>query len=138
MPKISRWFVFSALFYLILSLTAGALRLLPAHLIADLAFLNSFPAYLHLWTIGWLTQLIFGIAYWLLPVIDRQQGRGPAWPMVASFLSLNVGLPLRAMTEATQATAAAESTTLNLLALSALLLWLSGILFAASIWRRIK
>lgn len=53
------------------------------------------PARLHIWTIGWLTQLILGVAWWLLPTLGPGKGRGsePAMGVVAALL--NIGLVLR-------------------------------------------
>ncbi len=137
MPGISRLFVTSSLFYLVLTLAVGVARPFAGRLPESFAaVLGSFPGYVHLWAIGWLTQLIFGIAYWLLPIIDKERKRGPAWPMVASFVCINLGLPVRLLTEPFLHTDTAL--VVPLYVASAGLLWLSGVLFSIHAWPRIN
>ncbi|MEE8062509.1 MAG: hypothetical protein V3T16_11800 [Gemmatimonadales bacterium] len=70
MPLPARLFIRFAMGYMLLGLLAGiALALDPA--------LRTFwPTYLHLITVGWLTQLIFGVAFWLFPRASQARSRG--------------------------------------------------------------
>jgi hypothetical protein len=34
------------------------------------------PVYLHLFMIGWVTQMIFGVAYWMFPRVSKENPRG--------------------------------------------------------------
>jgi heme/copper-type cytochrome/quinol oxidase subunit 1 len=36
------------------------------------------PAYFHLFLVGWVTQMIFGVIYWMFPIITRTRPRGNA------------------------------------------------------------
>ena len=61
------------------------------------------PTYLHLLVVGWLTQLIFGVAFWLFPKHSAAHPRGSELLGWASFWLLNLGLILRAAAEPGQA-----------------------------------
>ena len=69
MPTISRWFVRSALASLLLGLGLGAASGWwgGAGLLA--------PTVLHLLVVGWLTQMVFGVAFWLFPKYSTDQPR---------------------------------------------------------------
>jgi hypothetical protein len=96
MPRLSRWFIRSAFLALLLSLLveiglatgrAGSLAL-PGHLVA-----------LHLFTVGWLLQLITGVAYWMFPRHPSRPPRGPEWPGWLAYGLINPGLLLRTVAE---------------------------------------
>jgi len=74
MPTITRWFVKTSLVLLVLALCIGFYQQIPS-----LPQNGLFPVYLHLLTFGWLTQLIFGIAVWMLPKYSSQHPRGYEW-----------------------------------------------------------
>jgi hypothetical protein len=94
-PRLTRWFIRAGLLYLLAALVLGvALGLDPAGLPAGLR-----PATFHLLVVGWITQLIFGVAHWMFPreSRDRPRGREPlGW---AAFALLNGGLLLRLLSE---------------------------------------
>jgi hypothetical protein len=46
-------------------------------------------------TVGWLTQLIFGVAYWLFPRISKANPYGPAAAAYVALALLNAGIVLR-------------------------------------------
>ncbi len=83
MPKLSRWFVKSALVCLLLGSALTALTVandvLPAGPVgAALAALR--PLSWHLLTMGWATELIFGVAYWMFPLAGTAGGRPGVCP----------------------------------------------------------
>lgn len=57
------------------------------------------PVSIHFITIGWLTQLIFAVIYWMFPIISREHPYGDRWIGWAGFWGLNVGLWARAVFE---------------------------------------
>lgn len=63
MPTLTRWFLKAALIYLILALCAGILLSMPGETLIS----RLFPTYIHILAPGWLTQLIFGVAFWMFP-----------------------------------------------------------------------
>jgi len=76
MPALTRWFIKSALIYLVAALLLAFLLALPKTI--DLPHFLSFmtSAYFHLFLVGWVTQMIFGVIYWMFPIITRVQPRG--------------------------------------------------------------
>lgn len=49
--------------------------------------------------VGWVTQMIFGVIYWMFPIITRAQPRGNERLGWAVYILLNVGLLLRVIYE---------------------------------------
>ena len=137
MPVLTRWYIKSSLLYFIAALLLGlvlALRLLVT-LPAFVAFLT--PAYFHLLMVGWITQMIFGVAYWMFPTYSREQPRGSEKLGWATYLFLNSGLLLRAVGEPLVASRP-EAGLGWLLLLSALLQWLASLCFVANTWPRAR
>ena len=130
MPDLTRWFIRTALVYLLVSLIAGVLQLTPGRWGAVL-----WPTYVHLLALGWLTQLIFGVAYWLFPRLSvggSQGGDRLGW---ASYWLLNAGLLLRVIGE--------PARTLGLrmdwlLLIAACLQLAAGWAFVVNTWPRVK
>jgi hypothetical protein len=95
------------------------------------------PVYLHWITLGWLTQLIFGVAYWMFPKYSRENPRGNEKLGWAILLCLNVGLILRSIGEPLVMTQP-EGGYGWTLALASLLLLLAGWGFVLNTWSRVK
>jgi len=57
------------------------------------------PACYHLLTIGWLTQLIAGVAIWLFPPHSRELPHGDPRLTWSAYVALNLGLLLRIVAE---------------------------------------
>lgn len=49
--------------------------------------------------VGWITQLIFGVSWWMFPVISKEKQRGSDLLVWGVYGSLNAGLLLRAVAE---------------------------------------
>jgi hypothetical protein len=67
MPRLSIWFVRSALVYLALGFTFGALMLFEKGVPVYPALLRLLPAHIEFVLFGWMVQLAMGIAFWILP-----------------------------------------------------------------------
>lgn len=132
MPRETRWFIKTSLLYLVLALAAGLTLAWPA---ARGVAPNLYPTYLHLFTVGWLTQLIFGVAFWLFPHYSRERLYGYRMLVWASYGCLNVGLLLRA---ATEPFVGQEALGRWSFVAAALLQWLGGVFFVLHIWPRVK
>jgi heme/copper-type cytochrome/quinol oxidase subunit 1 len=130
MPVITRVFVKTALIYFILALLAGLLQALPVRLP------GIFPVYIHLLALGWITQLIFGIALWMFPKFTREAPRRSDRVSWAVFWLLNLGLMLRVIAEPWHS--AGYRLAGNLLVISAVLQWLASLLFVWNVWPRVK
>ncbi|MCK6584899.1 MAG: hypothetical protein L6Q49_17530, partial [Anaerolineales bacterium] len=99
--------------------------------------ISLFPVYIHLFVFGWLTQLIFGVVYWMFPKYSTQLPRGHDPLVWIAYGAMNLGLILRAIAEPMQAFQA-NNVFGALLAISAVLQWLAGIAFIANTWGRVK
>jgi heme/copper-type cytochrome/quinol oxidase subunit 1 len=137
MPTLTRWTIKSALIYLAAALLLSLVLALPVRdrLPRFLPFMQ--PAFFHLFLVGWVTQMIFGVIYWMFPIITRARPRGDERLGWASYLLLNVGLLLRVLGEPLVAMQP-QAWFGWLLALSALLQWLAALLFVVLAWPRIK
>lgn len=135
MPLLSRWFVRSAILALLLGLlgaTGVALRG-SAGLPAWVATLD--PVVIHLLTVGWLTQMIFGVAYWMFPRFSAATPRGSERLGWLAWIGLNGGLALRVIGEPLVATGARAG---GFLVASAMLQLVAGLAFTANTWPRVK
>jgi hypothetical protein len=130
MPLLTRIFIKTAMVYFILALLLGVLMTVrsPA---------GMFPVYIHLLVFGWLTQLVFGVIYWMFPKYSKQAPRGHEALGWITYGALNLGLVLRAIVEPIHSMQATQPSGL-LLVLSAILQWLSGLTFVANTWPRVK
>lgn len=137
MPPLTRWYLKTALVYLVLALTAGVLLALRALVPLPTATAGLTPVYFHLLMVGWVTQLIFGVVFWMFPKQSQTRPRGSEPLGWASYGLLNLGLALRAIGELWM-TATPGSVPGALLAVSAVLQWLAGLGFVLNTWGRVK
>ena len=99
MPPLTRRFIKIAMLYLLAALLAGlalAVRsfwLLPPFLAA------LGPVYFHLFMVGWVAQLIFGVVYWMFPKYSQARPHGHEGVWQATFWLLNAGLLMRVVSE---------------------------------------
>src|SRR5262245_37706593 len=99
MPPLTRAYIRLAFVYLVLAFVTGtaAVARQPLGLPAVVAALG--PVAVHLFVVGWITQMIFGVAYWMFPRFAPDSPRGPVAPAVAAIVLLNAGLALRVVAE---------------------------------------
>ena len=137
MPTLTRWFIKSSLVFFVLALLAGLL--LAANVLWDLppVFAALGPVYFHLFLVGWVTQLIFGVVYWMFPKYSLGKPHGNEQLAWAVFWLLNLGLLLRVLGEPLN-TLRPGGAWGWLLALSALLQWIAGLGFVFNTWGRVK
>lgn len=134
MPPLTRWYIRSAMVCLLLGLLLQAGHLVPA---APAWIAATGPAAVHLIVVGWITQMIFGVAYWMFPKDTPERPRGNDRLAVATFLLLNVGLALRVIAEPSQAVAPRSGMGLVLMVAAAMQVC-AGIGFVALTWPRVK
>ncbi len=137
MPPLTRWHIRTALILFVAALVCGALIGLRAVIALPAAIGLLGPVYLHLLMVGWVTQLIIGVVYWMFPRFSPERPRGSDALGWATYWLLNVGLLLRVVGEplsALQPSAAAG----GLVALSAVLQWLAGMGFVFNTWSRVR
>ncbi len=137
MPRLTRWAIKAALVYLLLGLVTGALYWVNMQwsLWQPLAALS--PTYLHMLVVGWLTQLIFGVIYWMFPIISKNNLRGDPRAAWSVFVLLNAGLIVRIVCEPWRAV---DPNPINGwgLVLSAILQVAAGYLFVVVCWPRVR
>ncbi len=136
MPRLVRWYVKAAFVWLALALLLKAVALFPAA--ASLPAIT--PVSWHLLFVGWLTQLIFGIAHWMLPTrpgASKDKLRGSEPLMWGAFICLNLGLLLRVAAEPMQV-AQPGPLWAGLLMVSAWLQWLAALGFVFNSWARVR
>lgn len=123
--------------YLLAGLSLAALLSLAQVTVLPRLLQAAGPVYFHLFLVGWVTQLIMGIVFWMFPKYSKERPRGREGLAVATYVLLNAGLLLRVLGEP----GAAVSTSLLwpwALVLSATLQWLAGMFFVANTWGRVK
>ncbi|HMD80545.1 MAG TPA: hypothetical protein VKE92_04500 [Anaerolineales bacterium] len=130
MPLLTRTLIKTAMVYFSIALLLGILM-------AVRASTGMFPVYVHFLVFGWLTQLIFGVIYWMFPKYSKQTPRGHESLGWITYGALNLGLVLRAIAEPIHAVQATQLSGL-LLVLSAILQWLSGLTFVVNTWARVR
>lgn len=137
MPVLTRWFIKLSLVYFAAALLIGVAQ--AAQPFLDLpAFVPALgPVYFHMFLVGWVTQLIFGVVYWMFPKFNMEKPRGSERLAWATLILLNLGLLLRVIFEPAVAVQPAAGLGWTL-ALSAILQWLAGLAFAMNTWGRIK
>lgn len=137
MPTLSRWLIKLGMLYLIVGLLMGVVMLAQPLMgwSPNLQLLR--PVYLHFLFIGWATQLIMGVGYWMFPKYSKEKPRGSVAMGWFVLVCLNVGLVLRAISEPL-AILNPQSVWGGLLAIAATLLLIAGWGFIGNIWGRIK
>lgn len=136
MPTVTRWYVKTSFGYLLAALLVG-IALVAQPVMDPLGSLAGLmPVYLHLFVVGWLTQFIFGVTFWLFPKYSKELPRGYEWLAWVTFGLLNVGLLMRAAGEPLVASGLTPWGWL--LVASAVLQWTAGMCFVVNTWARVK
>lgn len=134
MPTQSRWLIKTALLYLAVALALGVVRAGQAAGALPGTASTLWLPQLHFLTVGWLTQLIFGVAFWLFP---NPGGGGEASSQAVwiAYGTLNLGLLLRLGFEPR---ALPEDLRAWGLVASAALQWAASLLLMGHFWRRVR
>jgi hypothetical protein len=99
MPTEARWFVKTSLLCLLLASVTGTLQLGWGALFERPVPPYLRPLHLHLATVGWLINMVFGVALWMFPMpkgASREyRPRYPRGLAIACYVALNGGLAMR-------------------------------------------
>src|SRR3954464_11393240 len=95
----SRYFVRTALAYLLAAFIVGGLVLANPGLAIDGRIGVLLPVFYHLLMVGWATQMICGVALWMFPPYSREQPRGDERLGWFTYAALHSGLLLRVVAE---------------------------------------
>lgn len=137
MPLLTRLLIKTSFIYLVAALVLGVINASRSLLDLPNFILAMGPVSVHLLVVGWLTQLIMGVIYWMFPKYSKERPRRSERLAWATYLTLNAGLLLRVLGEplnATQPSAFAG----GMVALSALLQLIAGWAFVINTWSRVK
>ncbi|HEV2262117.1 MAG TPA: hypothetical protein VGR69_07530 [Candidatus Rubrimentiphilum sp.] len=140
MPVETRLFVKTSLLWLCATFALGAAMLIAKALGAPLGAEFS-VVHAHMAFVGWLVNLVMGIALWFLPVnrerFPQNRGRYPVDAVRWIFLFLNVGLLLRITFEPLADTEHAAILS-GILIISAALQLAAVLLFVTIAWSRVR
>ena len=137
MPTLTRWFVKTAMLYFLVGFMLGGWLLIAAgqHHHAFDSVLQ--PVYWHLLLVGWLMQLIFGVAYWMFPAATPKSPQRRPIAGWLTYVTLNSGLLLRVVIEPWHSLRP-QARVGWLLVPAAVLQVIAGWSFVFTIWRRIR
>ena len=126
MYRQARFFVRTALLWLLAAFIVFALLLLNQGFNIDGRIAALQPVAYHLLMVGWATQLIAGVALWMLPPFSKEKPRGNEALGWVTYFALNIGLALRVIGE--------PANTISPSPLFAIMLALSAVLQVTAIW----
>jgi hypothetical protein len=150
MPATSRAFVKASILYLGLGAILGALLLINRWILLGPTVTILRISHIQFLIVGWLTQLILGVAWWLFPplasgqrpgeprLVRRGQAQRGNEPLFwATFLCLNAGILLRAVFEPVY-NLTQTSFYSTLAGISGLFLLAAAVAFVANMWARVR
>jgi hypothetical protein len=147
MPLTTRVYVKVSIVYLALGAVLGALLLINGWLPLGSAIYYLKPAHVQFLVVGWLTQLILGVAWWLFPPLafrlrgqdyPRGQAQRGSEPLFwVTFALLNAGVLLYALGEPLY-TRTGSGLFGGLVALSGLCLLAAAVAFVVNMWARVR
>ncbi|MFN8482849.1 MAG: hypothetical protein U0768_07360 [Anaerolineae bacterium] len=133
----ARFFIRTALLWLLAAAVVGGLLLVNEAFGLSPAIAALQPTFYHLLMVGWAAQLIFGVALWMFPAFSREQPHGDERLGWLVYVALNLGLLLRVAAEPWLGAAASPLLGWPLVA-SAVLQVVAAAVFVALIWPRVK
>jgi len=150
MPVTSRTLIKASILYLCLGTIMGALMLVDRWIELGPAIAYLRVSHMQVLIVGWLTQLILGVAWWLFPTLKT--GRRSAEPLPArrgqlqrgneplfwaTFVCLNAGILLRAIFDPLYSWSKVDAFGF-LTGISGLFLLLAAVAFVANMWTRVR
>jgi hypothetical protein len=138
MPTLTRWSIRAAMLYLIAGLAGLVIVWADDSWAIDGTWYAFRPVGIHLLTVGWLTQLIFAVIYWMFPIISRRNPRGQEWIGWLGFAGLNVGLLLRVVFEIGISWGMGADLGGWGLVVSAVVQWFGGMAWVLLSWNRVR
>lgn len=130
MPRFSVWGIRLALLHFLLGITFGAILLVNKAIPLHPSLWALLPLHIDFLLMGWIVQLVFGVAYWIFPRFRGEPKRGDPRLAWAALALLNLGVWLLAAASL----AARPDWQLPARALQAA----AALLLAASLWGRAK
>lgn len=138
MPRPVRFFIKTGLAFFVFAMLL-ALGMVAQPVLSLPSIFNSLmPTYLHLFMVGWITQMIFGVSIWMFPSPESGGRYGNESVIWGIYWTLNVGLLLRFVAEPGNLIFQGSFLIDFGLVLSALLQWVSALLYTYHIWGRVR
>lgn len=131
MPRLSVWFIRTALLYLGAGFTVGALILFQKSEPYSAAVWQLLPMHIEFVLVGWTIQLAIGVGFWILPRSRHGAARGDERLVWLAYILLNIGV----LSVGVGAWLAAPSV-IQLVGRTAELL--AALVFALHAWPRVK
>ena len=100
MPRLSVWFVRSALCYLTIGVLAGAVLLVNRGIFLGPWTGRLLPVHIEFLLMGWTVQLALGVAFWILPRFRTGPERGRERFAWLSYGLFNIGVLAAAVGQA--------------------------------------
>jgi len=133
-PRVSRWFIHASLVYLALGFTLGGLLLFNKGIPVAPALARLLPAHVEFLLVGWVIQLVMGVATWIFPrfgVLPTARGSdAAAW---LAFALVNAGVWLAGLGPLAAAPVSDVLPLIGRLAEAA-----AAAVFAANVWARVR
>jgi hypothetical protein len=92
MPRLSQHIIRAALIYLLLGFTVGGLLLAHKGLPFASSLWNWLPTHIEFLLIGWVLQLVMGVAFWILPRFWVEPRRPNERYALIAVILLNLGI----------------------------------------------
>lgn len=138
MPRTVRFFIKTGLAFFVLSMVLAVAMVSEPVLSLPSVFTSMMPTYLHLFMVGWITQMIFGVSIWMFPSPERGGRYGNESIVWGIYWTLNVGLLLRFVAEPGNLVYQGSVLIDFGLIASALLQWVAAVLYTYHIWGRVR
>jgi len=137
MPTFTRWCIKTAFLYFTVAVLIFAALLWSQVLMLPPYVAALRPVAYHLLMVGWASQLIFGVVFWMFPRLSKERPRGSERAAWYVYGALNTGLLLRLLAEPLQMLSPAPIWGWLLVA-SGLLQVSAGWVFVWNSWSRVK
>ena len=92
MPRLSQWYIKSALLYLLTGFSIGMLMLANKGVPFYPALWRLLPMHIEFLLMGWTLQFVLGVAFWIAPRFWQAPRRGNERNAVAAWILLNLGI----------------------------------------------
>lgn len=139
MPRLSQLMIRTALIWLAIGYTLGALVLLNKGVPLFPWLWTLRMAHVHALLVGWMVQLASGVAFWILPRLDASGARGDERLVKLCYGALNAGVTLAVLHDPLASAARVGDAPLyRAMLVGAGVLYLIAVAaFVAHAWRRV-
>lgn len=131
MPFLSILIIRTALIYLLIGFTLGGLLLAHKAIPIYPQIWRLLPVHIEMLLMGWMVQLVIGVAFWMLPRLNTAPIRGNESVVQVSFFCLNWGILCVCLQ-------AFSDKTFALGIMGRILEFIAILLFAVHAWPRIR